>query len=213
MEGYMRVFINSLMVCALAFVPGWSVAVEDKVINVESEDSQMNAAIKQARNSVHSFLDAIKEKNGDGFAVKVPISEDGYTEHMWMSIVEVKNGKFIGHISNEPQTIRRVKNGQKYSVGLADISDWLYFHNEVAVGGYTIKVMLKHMSKEEAIEYRKYRIRSTNPVLPTALHRRRDELICQGLYASPTSAIRSRFQGSSASTSSTLFAFGNSART
>ncbi|WP_412033374.1 DUF2314 domain-containing protein [Mesorhizobium sp. CA8] len=53
-------------------------------------------------------------------------------------------------LANEPEIVRNVVLGQNIEFTRDDISDWGYTRNGRQVGSFTVCVMLKKMSKEEA---------------------------------------------------------------
>ena len=62
-------------------------AVQDKVINVDRDDAEMNAAISRARSEVDAAIKELQSGAVDSFAVKVPIKDRDQTEHFWLKDV------------------------------------------------------------------------------------------------------------------------------
>ncbi|MFO0935824.1 MAG: DUF2314 domain-containing protein [Gemmataceae bacterium] len=129
--------------------------IEDKVILVSSSDSKMNAAMEKARQTIQTFIQELKSpKTGQsGFSVKVGLTENGKTEHMWLAPVEFDGKKFHGVINNDPEFLKTYKLGQKIDVELSNISDWMYIENRVLMGGYTIRVLRDMMPAKERAEF------------------------------------------------------------
>jgi uncharacterized protein YegJ (DUF2314 family) len=130
---------------------------KDGVISVLSEDKDMNAAIQKARGSLSSFwksYDAPGAGEAD-HALKVAVAGNGTTEHFWLTRIERKDGKISGVISNQPQSVKTVKVGQRYEFTEDMISDWTFKRNGKLVGNETMRVLLPRMPEEQAAVYRK----------------------------------------------------------
>jgi uncharacterized protein YegJ (DUF2314 family) len=54
-----------------------------------------------------------------------------------------------GTLANEAEETREVKNGQKVTVKLSEISDWRYQDGKKLVGGFTIRYFVDKMSPKE----------------------------------------------------------------
>ncbi len=130
----------------------------DAVINVESGDTDMNAAISKARQSLPEFwskLDAPAPGESD-FSLKVAIegAKPAEVEHFWLTDIVRKDGKIVGVISNDPETVKSVKRGQSYDINPEKISDWLYKRNGKMVGNETMRPLLKRLPAQQAAAYR-----------------------------------------------------------
>jgi uncharacterized protein YegJ (DUF2314 family) len=132
-------------------VPG-----KEKVISVLSEDKEMNAAIGKARGSLAAFwksYDAPAANESD-HALKVAISANGNTEHFWLTRIKREGEKYSGLISNQPQSVKTVKMGQRYEFTADMVSDWTFKRNGKLVGNETMRVLLPRMPEEQAAVYR-----------------------------------------------------------
>jgi len=141
---------------AMISLPRQSHAFEDKTIAIESSDSEMNAAIEKARESLPAFW-AHYSKPGPGekgFALKVRLDEGTKHEHFWLVALEHRGDLIFGKIDNDPELIHNVKSGQVIQVEPDRISDWMYFRNGKIVGNETLRHLLKRMPKTEADQYR-----------------------------------------------------------
>jgi|LNFM01.1.fsa_nt_gb uncharacterized protein YegJ (DUF2314 family) len=130
---------------------------KDGVISVLSEDKDMNAAIEKARGSLSSFwksYDAPASGEAD-HALKVAVAGNGTTEHFWLTRIKRDGGKISGVISNQPQSVKTVKVGQRYEFTEDMISDWTFKRNGKLVGNETMRVLLPRMPEEQAAVYRK----------------------------------------------------------
>lgn len=114
----------------------------------------MDAAIARARAEVDRFITEFQAKNGENFAVKEPISDNGKVEHFWLINVTYKDGVFEGVIDNEPGIVSNVKIGDKRSLKKEEISDWMFLRNGKIHGNYTMRPLLKTMPESEAKKFR-----------------------------------------------------------
>ncbi len=148
---------------ALLLVPGLllSVAagadqVEDRAVLIKTEDAEMIAAIQHAQATLDDFLklNANPPNGASGFKVKVRITDSHGTEHMWVTPFKQLGSGFTGVLSDEPEYVTSVKNGQKLTFSRADISDWGYVQNGKQKGSFTVCVVFKHMPAADVQKYR-----------------------------------------------------------
>jgi len=118
------------------------------------DEREMDAAIARARAEVDVFIAALSKGDGSDFAVKAPIQDGGETEHFWLTDVVYRDGAFEGLIGNDPGTVKNVKFGQKWKLSKLEISDWLFMKDGKMHGNYTLRPLLKTMSKAEAAKWR-----------------------------------------------------------
>lgn len=146
----------SLML-ALAPIPaGAQSQGDDKVVNVARDDPDMAAAIAQARASLDQFLalsDAPPAGTAD-YKLKVAVKDGDTSEHFWIIPFHKTATGFAGTLANEPQAVHNVTAGQELEFTRDDISDWGYTRNGRQVGSFTVCVLFKTISKEEAGYYR-----------------------------------------------------------
>lgn len=121
------------------------------ILEVDAEDPDMLAAVKNARSEIDHFIAVLQEGKSTAASVKVPIRENGRTEHFWINDLTYQGDTFSGLIDNDPQTVTSVCAGQRVQVNKADISDWLYFSGDGRmVGNFTLRVLLPRMPVEHA---------------------------------------------------------------
>lgn len=130
---------------------------EDRIINVEANDAEMEAAIATAREKLPHFWQVFThpEKGESDFSLKVRIKDSNGTEHFWVNQIERKeDGKIFGVINNDPEIVKSVKLNDRVPVPEENISDWLYTRDGKMVGNYTLRVLFKQMPPKE-VEYYK----------------------------------------------------------
>ncbi len=138
----------SLTVGFALHTPHTAVQAKDKVEYVQRGQMQkdMNAAILKARSTLNTFWKKYKnpaagERN---FSLKVGIRDGGVTEHFWVVNIERKDGLAYGVISNDPNSVTRVRKGQKILIPNKDISDWTYISGNKIIGNRTLQVLMKY---------------------------------------------------------------------
>ena len=129
----------------------------DKVVNVESDDPEMVAAIVKAREALPQFWQFFdkRERGESDFSLKVKITDKRGTEHFWATDIERRGGKTMGTINNDPNIVASVKLGDRIEIPEADISDWLYMRDGKMVGNETLRPLLKKMPAAEAEKLKK----------------------------------------------------------
>ena len=129
----------------------------DDIVGVKSIDTKMNMAIKNAQKTLPIFLKAFRkhDKAQYEFGVKVKITDKYGSEHFWTTdLKELKNG-FSAKINNSPQVVQSVKYRELVNFTKLDITDWMFYDQDILQGGYTIKVMFEHMQKEDVERLKK----------------------------------------------------------
>src|SRR5262245_14017981 len=113
----------------------------DKVVNVESDDPEMTAAIAKARETLPQFWQVFekRDRGESNFSLKVKITDKNGTEHFWATDIERRDGKMMGTINNDPNIVASVKLGDRIEIREAAISDWLYMRDGKMVGNETLK--------------------------------------------------------------------------
>ena len=144
-----RIALSLLL--ALAPLHAWAQG-DDKAMMIASDDAEMAAAVARARSSLDEFL-ALSDApppGTDRFKLKVMVVDGNATEHFWVIPFKRTATGFVGILANEPEIVRNVVLGQNIEFTRDDISDWGYTRNGHQVGSFTVCVMFKKMSKEEA---------------------------------------------------------------
>ncbi len=127
---------------------------EPAVINFDAEDPEMNAAMQNARSSFADFaqrLPSLREA-GSYFSVKVPVTGDAGTEHIWLTDPEVHDGQVRGRLGNNPLSGPH-KFGDIVEVPDDAISDWMAVIEGDLYGGFTVLVARSRMSEAERMDF------------------------------------------------------------
>lgn len=163
---YSRIVLLSFL-CAVASVTGCNRKSADQrvvhrdghpdVVNVGSEDADMNAAIAEARHTTDAFLQILTspKTNQTDFSAKRPYrTKDGSgNEHIWISDLSYDGKLLHGTVGDKPLNIPDLKFNEAVAFPPAELSDWMYLEDHKVVGGYTIRVLRKHMPANEAAEF------------------------------------------------------------
>ena len=155
----MRVLASRLIFCAVLFLGAAleSPAVaQDRVIQVPTDDQEMQRAMTAARGSLGEFWKAFDapKPGEEGFALKVAIIDGSKVEHFWVNRVERSGQTISGIINNDPNDVTSVKLGQRVEFPPDRISDWMFLRNSKIVGNATLRVLMKFMPKDQADQYR-----------------------------------------------------------
>lgn len=120
-------------------------------VMVHETDPAMNAAIEQARSSLAIFTGRLPSLRASGafICIKLPLTEGGMTEHVWMADPAFDGGQFTGRLASEPVNLPSWSRDDRIAVSADQISDWMAIDGEVLYGGYTIHVLHDRMSPAE----------------------------------------------------------------
>jgi len=130
---------------------------EPDVVNVDSDDVEMNTAISKARESTAEFLQILTspKPNQTDFSAKRPYPKKSGSggEHIWISDLTYDGKLLHGKVGDDPVDIANLKIGDEVSFPPAELTDWLYLEDGKIVGGYTIRVLRKRMSPQEGADF------------------------------------------------------------
>ncbi|MEP2671565.1 MAG: DUF2314 domain-containing protein [Cyclobacteriaceae bacterium] len=128
---------------------------EPDIYAVDSDDKEMNEAIKMSRLSYDKFLASFTKpkRNQTSFCVKMPFATKNGSEHIWLVDLESQDGKLIGQVNNLPESVIGLKLGDKIEIEKDKISDWFYIEDGILVGGLTIRVLRDRMTPSERKQF------------------------------------------------------------
>jgi uncharacterized protein YegJ (DUF2314 family) len=149
--------ILALTGCGSSEKPGGEIIRRDgqpDYTRLQGEDPEMAKAIQTARETVGTFIAALKNPTAKqtSFSIKNAFKDGEQVEHIWLSNPSFDGTKFSGRVDNEPVDVKNVKLGETAIAAEDEISDWFYVDNGKLVGGYTIRVLYGRMSPEEKKE-------------------------------------------------------------
>jgi uncharacterized protein YegJ (DUF2314 family) len=145
----MRCIQNLLLTLAFLLVAAGPSGAGDPIVMFKKGDTAMNTAIAKARSTLPAFLKALS--SGEGmFSIKAPVTDSGFTEHIWLRGIEVSGADFVGVIDNDPAKIDNVKLGDPFRIAQSGITDWMVVRDSKIYGAYTLRAMLDRLPKEQA---------------------------------------------------------------
>jgi uncharacterized protein YegJ (DUF2314 family) len=121
----------------------------------EKHKASMDAAVQRAKSEIEHFVQALEHPKStqSDFSVKKGFPcQDGDAishEHIWLTNVTYKDGKFHGQVGNDPVNIVDVKVGDEVEVEKSEASDWMFIDDGWLVGGYTVVELRAQMGEEE----------------------------------------------------------------
>jgi uncharacterized protein YegJ (DUF2314 family) len=128
--------------------------VKENVVAYHTGDQSMNSAKRKARETLPRFLELIDAGTAGTYTLKFPLTQNGETEHIWLQLTDYRDGTFVGLLANDPVNGTKYKMGDRMEVAKADVEDWMINTGSEIYGGYTARVALADMPKEEADKYR-----------------------------------------------------------
>lgn len=133
-----------------------------EVIQVAKNDKEMEAAMQAARESFPAMWKEVEEERKQANSrftsamVKAyfPSAHDPDSgEHLWIDQVTYIGDKISGVITSEPLDLVEPKLGDRISIPLERLSDWLVVDSGIAKGAYSVQLLRKRMSAAERDEH------------------------------------------------------------
>ena len=128
-----------------------------------NEEDYMQRAFEQARESFRYFWRELYWERhrvvpGLDFAmVKIcfldVVDGEEVGEHMWINDVDFDGETISGTLVNEPDAVQNVKNGDRVSAKIDEMSDWMFAVAGHAYGGFSVQAMRSRMQKGELKEH------------------------------------------------------------
>lgn len=116
--------------------------IPHRVVNVDTDDEAMNAAIAKAKETFHHFEANWMRADVDGCGIKLAMKTDtDGVEHIWFTPLEIEGDQITASCANDPESIPGLRFGDVRVVDRGNISDWMIMEREKCYGGYTIRVL------------------------------------------------------------------------
>src|SRR3954471_8487817 len=108
--------------------------MNDDLIPVSGGDTEMNAAMAEARHRLPEFRRALDEDARriipiiEAALVKAAVSSisTGETEHVWLEDIGFEEERILGTVASTPHAIPEIAQGDEIRVSPEDVSDWVY---------------------------------------------------------------------------------------
>lgn len=143
-----RKLILTLCLLTLACAPGPSAVPTPTLSGI---DPELDAAITKARDSLNTFAARIATPHADRTIVAVKVRfypPDSLPQDIWVDGVTYSDGVLHGNMGDDMPSLH-LKFGQKIAVEEKDILDWMIVQDGKLIGGYTIRLAMQRMSREE----------------------------------------------------------------
>lgn len=112
------------------------------VIDVDSDDPRMVAAVAEARRQFPVFERAFREQDGTDFSVKTLVRDaNGDGECIWVAVDRIVDGRIHGRLGNDPVKLKSLFLEAPVCVEAAEIEDWLFVRDEKPQGLFTVSVI------------------------------------------------------------------------
>jgi len=99
---------------------------------------------KLTKEKLPSFISEFNKDRGDGFYVKLKLTESGKYEHIWLRILSIDGENSSGVIDNEPTYFNEIKYGDTVNVNINEAEDIMIYKNDsLILGGYLQKLSKK----------------------------------------------------------------------
>lgn len=122
---------------------------------VSVSDAALADAVAEARSRWPEFVSAFETRDPDGtlpFMIKAPFGSGDNIEFMWVEVTALEGETIYGVLKNHPRDIPALHEGDRVSVSVADLNDWLCVVNEQTVGGFTMKAISESVKKPKEEE-------------------------------------------------------------
>jgi len=145
------------LVVAIGGADSAAVANQEPIYQISEHDAEMNAAKREAIAGLPGFYARFADPAADEseFMIKFDILPGDGAEFVWATNLDRSTSPMTGVLLNQPElTEHRI--GQRVPIAEVDIIDWSYRKGRVMQGGFTNRVLLRHMSPEDAAAMRQY---------------------------------------------------------
>lgn len=89
------------------------------------------------------FASAFVAGEGDAFSVKVPITVEEVTEHIWVDVSAIDGETVRGELGNEPMNLAGLRLGSAVTVARADVEDWVIQRGNGYEGGFSVSAVME----------------------------------------------------------------------
>lgn len=111
------------------------------VITVDTP-SNLAEATAEAKARFPEFVEAFRQRRGNLFSVKAPVSREDRTEHIWIDLVAIEGDELRGVLGNDPLDLPGLRMGSAIVVPVSDVEDWVYVRDGKMAGGFSTKILL-----------------------------------------------------------------------
>jgi uncharacterized protein YegJ (DUF2314 family) len=114
----------------------------DAVVPVEEDDPRLMEVVAEARARWPEFLEAFSRRRANElFVVKSCFADENGKEWMWSTVERIEADKLIGRLSNRPNSVKHVCEGEEIVVQAEGIGDWFYANEAEQVGQFSVRLL------------------------------------------------------------------------
>lgn len=128
--------------------------INGNVVAYHTSDEAMNSAMRMGQSTLPRFRKLIAEGTPGVYSIKFPLTQNGETEHIWLQLTGARGNDFVGRLANDPENGSKYRRGDSMTVAAADVEDWMINNGKEIYGGYTTRVALGQLPKEQQDKYR-----------------------------------------------------------
>lgn len=135
-------------------------AKADEVVEIDTEDPAMKAAVKKAQATFDGFIKTVSARNPNigNISVRVALRDGKKLEYVWLAPFTILDkGGYRGTISAIPTIVKKYQFSQQVPFKRADVVDWMYTEADTRVmhGNFTTCAQLTHAPESEVKEMKK----------------------------------------------------------
>jgi uncharacterized protein YegJ (DUF2314 family) len=130
-------------------------AGEPDFIPTQADDRELEAAKRQARQTLPEFVKALEAPppGSRAFAIKKGFGDGKNDEFIWLDQVKLAGQSFQATVANVPVWFAGVRVGDQVEVKREEVADWMYIDDrDTLVGGFTIRVLFRREPPEKRRE-------------------------------------------------------------
>ena len=128
-----------------------------KIESVSPDDTEMNAAIREAQDTLPLFIEAFQSPTPTQthFLIKArfPYGNGSAAEHIWVADLSLTDNEFEGVLGNEPIYVRNLHLRDRVIIQKDGITDWMIIDDNRLLGGFTIFVIRNRMADDERKQF------------------------------------------------------------
>jgi len=115
------------------------------IAHAAPDDEELAAATATARARLGSFEQALEARRAGCVrqAVKVRVGPTPAGEQLWLVEPERVDGGFRGVVDNAPRTLPDLHRGDRITVPLRGVTDWMMVCDGALVGGESLRLALR----------------------------------------------------------------------
>jgi uncharacterized protein YegJ (DUF2314 family) len=112
------------------------------VVPVEQDDPRLAEVVAEAHARWPEFLEAFSRGRADDlFVVKSRFADENSQEWMWSTVEKIEADTLMGRLSNRPNAVKHVPEGDEVVVQAEGIGDWFYANEIEQVGQFSIRLL------------------------------------------------------------------------